>query len=305
MKKSPYIAAALGLLTIAHQSEARFLIGDQGAGDIFLFQAGDFSRIRPSYQERQLGGWGEKGFVRTAPAYVSLPQFGKESDYPYTRGLETTGEEEEEAAPSNLFHINLQDLSSLLDCQYGCKAAFALISSDQCNSTDAQDSALEFKLQEELTVDKTHIEIDEDAPDYGWATRPFRELMTDATDNTADSSAPPMSLTEFVAAAAMVSEFIDAMTPDQDYNLAVYLYNNETEPLACTTLELVTDDEGLQEYYNLFGGGGDGGEDGSDVGEGGEKPVAAVGNDSSLLSEGLLAYAVAGVSAVMSAILFA
>lgn len=108
-------------------------------------------------------------------------------------------------------------------------------------------------------------------------------------------------MAEFVAAAAMAVELIDVMTPNQDYNLAVYLYNNETEPLVCTTLELVTDDEELQEYYALFGGG----EDGSVVGEGGEKPVAAVGNDSSPLSGGLLSYAVAGVSIVLSAILFA
>ena len=219
-----------------------------------------------------------------------------------TRRLEATGEDE----VSHLFHINLQELSSLLDCQDGCKAAFALITSDQCNSTDAQDTALEFKLEKDLTFDKTHIESDEDAPDKGWVTRPFRELMTDATDNTTTDSSPPMSLAEFVTAAAMVSEFIDAMTPNKDYTLAVYLYNIEMDPLACATLELVTDDDELQEYYNLFGG-GDGGEDGSDVVEGGEgKPVAAVGNDSSPLSGGLLlAYAVAGFSIMLSAILFA
>ena len=207
------------------------------------------------------------------------------------RRLDATGDDED-ATPSNLFHINLQELSSLLDCQDGCKAAFALITSNQCNSTDAQDSALEFKLEKDLTFDTTHIQSDEDAPDNGWVTRPFRELMTDeSTDNTADSS-PPISMADFVAAAAMVTEFIDAMTPDQDFNLAVYLYNNETEPLACATLDLVTDDDELQEYYNLFGG-GDG--EGSDVVEGCE-------GNASPLSGGFLAYAVAGV--VLSAILF-
>ena len=252
--------------------------------------------------------------VGRAPSYAQefqrqqLAQLGSSDAYMnlhmtedlVARGLEATGAEED-ATPSNLLHLNLQELS--LDCQDGCKAALALITSDQCNTAEAQDSALEFTLEEEITVDKTHIESDEDAPDYGWATKPFRELIDKSTDNTAtDDSSPPITMAEFVTAAAMVSEVIDAMTPDEDFNLAVYLYNNETEPLACTTLELVTEEEELQEYYALFGG-GDGGEDGSDVVEG--EPVAADGNDSSPLAGGLLAYAVAGVSAVMSAILFA
>jgi len=292
MKKSPYIAAALGLLTIAHQSEARFLGGDLNAAPApVILRSSGFSRIK-AFSRRQLSGWGEKGYFR-AVAYVVAP-IGR-------RQLEAT-EDDEGAAPSNLFHINLQELSSLLDCQEGCTAAFALIPSDQCNTTDALNSALKYKLEEEITFDPTHMKKDEDAPDYGWATKPFRELASKSTDNTTASTTPPISLAEFVAAAAMVSEFIDAMTPNQDYNLAVYLYNNETDPLACTTLELVTEDEELQEYYALFGG-GDGGEDGSDVVEG--EPVSALGNDSSSLAGGMLAYAVAGVSVVLSAILFA
>ena len=69
--------------------------------------------------------------------------------------------------------------------------------------------------------------------------------MTDSADNTTDSSSPPISMAEFVAALAMVSDLIDAMTPNLDYKLAAYLYNNETEPLACTTLDLVTEEEEL------------------------------------------------------------
>jgi hypothetical protein len=169
----------------------------------------------------------------------------------------------EDTTQSNLLHINLQELSSL-NCKDGCTAAFALITSDQCNSTEALDAALEFKLEEDLTFDTTHIESDEDAPDVGWVTKSFRELMTDSADNTTDSSSPPISMAEFVAALAMVSDLIDAMTPNLDYKFAAYLYNNETEPLACTTLDLVTEEEELQAYYALFGG-GDGGEDGSVV----------------------------------------
>jgi hypothetical protein len=103
----------------------------------------------------------------------------------------------------------------------------------------------------------------------------------------------------------MATEFINTMTPNQDYNLVVYLYNNETEPLACATLDLVTEDEELQMYYNLFGGGGeDEGEDGSEGVEGGA--VGAVGNGaSSPLSGGLFVDAVAGFSVLLSVILFA
>jgi hypothetical protein len=217
--------------------------------------------------------------------------------------LEATGKEDEDATPPNLFRINLQELSSFFDCQDGCTAAFALITSDQCNSTDAQDSALEFKLQNEITFDTTDIESDVDASDYGWATEPFRESRTDATDNTdSASSAPPISLEEFVVYVCTAS----ALGDNQDYNLAVYLYNNdnnETEHLACATLELVTEEEEFQAYFDLFGG-GDGGEEGSDVVEGGEGATLALGNVSSPLSGGSVAYVVAGLSIVLSAILF-
>ncbi len=143
------------------------------------------------------------------------------------------------------------------------------------------------------------MKIDEDAADNGWATKPFRELANKSTDNT--TTAPPISLAEFVIALAMATDFIDAITPNQDYNLAVYLYNNETEPLACATLDLVTEDEELEIYYNLFGGGDEEGEDGSEGVEGGV--MGAVGNGgSSPVAGGWLAYAVTGVSAVLSVI---
>ncbi|KAL7449936.1 hypothetical protein ACHAWC_001945 [Mediolabrus comicus] len=283
-----FIASVLVLLTIfAHQSEAAI-----PAANVIL----GANQIRSAtYWQAELSQRQLKQNISPL-LYVNIRH-----QLSLARRLEATGDEDD-ATPSNLLHLNLQELPSLLDCQDGCKAEFALITSDQCNSTDAQDTALEFKLEEELTFDKTHITDDEDAPDNGWATKPFRELANKSTDKSTDSSAPPITLAEFVTAAAMVTEVIDAMTPDKDYNLAVYLYNNETEPYACSTLELVTEEEELQAYYALFGG-GDEGEDGSDVVEGGEKPVAA--NGSSLLAGGMLAYAVAGVSVVLSAILFA
>lgn len=292
--------AALGSLTIfAHQSQANA----PGYASWFGSPAGKrllsgqfINTLDPTFdRNRQLS-------KTEIPHRKVWTQVGMGDSY--SRGLEATGDGED-ASPSNKFHINLKELPSL-NCADGCTATFALITSDQCNSTDAQDTALEFTLEEEVTFDTTDMKIDEDAADNGWVTESFRELANKSTNNSTADSSPPISLAEFVTAAAMATELIDAITPNKDYKLAVYLYNNETEPLACATLDLVTEDEELQMYYNLFGGGGedDEGEDGSDVVEGGAVTAVTNGSSSPLSDGGLFVYAVTGLFAVLSVILF-
>jgi hypothetical protein len=283
-----FIAAVLGLLTIfPHQSEADAASANWGSqlmqGMVLGGQSSYFRNelsISNDYLERQL----------PLSIYTNVQ----------AEWFQATGEEED-ATPSSLLHIDLQELFSLNYCKGGCTAAFALIPSTQCNSTDAQDSALEFKLEKELTFDiMTDMKKDEDAPDKDWVTKPFRELIDKSSDNITADSSPPISMAEFVVykyttAAMAAGEFIP-----EDYNLAVYLYNNnETDPLACATLDLVTGQDELQDYYAFFGGWGEG-DEGPGIVE-----VGPVGNGSSPLSGGLLAYAVAVVSIVLSAILFA
>ena len=58
-----------------------------------------------------------------------------------------------------------------------------------------------------------------------------------------NSNSTPLSLGEFVTAASSAA--------GNDYHLAVYLYNNESKPVACATLSEVTDEEEVKYYENL------------------------------------------------------
>jgi hypothetical protein len=71
----------------------------------------------------------------------------------------------------------------------------------------------------------------------GGATTPFHEVL--------NSNSTPISLGEFATAA--LEEFVTA-----DTYLAVYLYNNESKPVACATLSEVTDEEEAEYYDNLI-----------------------------------------------------
>lgn len=125
-----FIAAVLGLLTIfANQSVAAFEGGLYNSNMDGLLRDSDMKTF-PVILEKQHRQLMKKiiGY-----AYLKTTHVG--------RRLEETGEDED-ATPSNLLHINLKELSSLFDCQYGCTAEFALVTSDQCNSTDALNSGL-------------------------------------------------------------------------------------------------------------------------------------------------------------------
>jgi hypothetical protein len=59
------------------------------------------------------------------------------------------------------------------------------------------------------------------------------------------------------AAYEEVEEVVDEITED-DYNLAIYLYDNEENPVACATLDVVTEEEA--EFYDEFINSKDGGD---------------------------------------------
>ena len=116
----------------------------------------------------------------------------------------------------------------------GCAVTLSLIKSRLCNTTEAYGSASTFSVDPDLFYSTTN----EDGSNDGWATTPFVEV--------ANSNTTPLSLEEFVTADSATND------TDKEYYLAVYLYNNESKPVACATLSEVTDEEEVKYYENLI-----------------------------------------------------
>ncbi len=144
------------------------------------------------------------------------------------RKLEEGEEEGGESLPNKFFRIKANGLTP--DC-IDCSVAFTLIKSLLCNSTKAHDTAHRFNLEPDLTYT-----TDGDGNINDWASTPFEEKPSNST---------PVSLEEFVNTDS-------ASSNGGDYNLAVYLYDAETKPIACATLSEATDDEAAY-YDELFG----------------------------------------------------
>ena len=170
--------------------------------------------------------------------------------------------------------------------------AIALSASPQCNTTEAYDAALKFSLKDDLTYG-----TNEEGSTNGWVTTKFRELQ--------NTNSTPISLAEFMTTAAVVieEEVVDELT-DEEYNLAVYLYDNEENPIACSTLDVVSDEDEAEFYDELFGSVvNDGEEEDGGVDDGG---AATTLGDNNSPSGGFMftsAFVVVGVSFMMSAIL--
>ena len=144
------------------------------------------------------------------------------------------------AQPQHYAHLNAKSLSAT-NCD-GCLLAAGLIKSDLCNSTETHDSALKFSLNDVLSFN-TDGNGDIMGEVDGWLTKPF---------SVSKSNSTPVPFEDFMAARYLADGIIDALYPEaKEYNLAIYLYNNETKPIACATLDLVTDEDDVKFYDNL------------------------------------------------------
>mmetsp|Transcript_29168 Transcript_29168/g.49738 ORF Transcript_29168/g.49738 Transcript_29168/m.49738 type:complete len:265 (+) Transcript_29168:114-908(+) len=177
---------------------------------------------------------------------------------------------EGEAPPPFAFVVNATGLAP--DC-IDCKAGIFLSKFLQCNSTNAHDAALMIPLEDELTY-TTNNEGSTD----GWETTPMRELP--------NTNSTPMSLADFMATDVVVEE-VDNEVTENNFNLAVYLYDSEENPIACATLGAVSEEEKAAYYDEIF----------SSVDEGGD--AATLADDSPSGGFMLASVSVVGVSFIM------
>jgi len=230
------------------------------------FHGGKVTSIRTS--RRQLSDDEAGGYVALAPASIKV-----KDTYIPQRFL--SEEETAEAYPHALL-LNATGLPS--ECK-NCTLSIALSESSECDAADAHSNALEFPLQAVLTYITNEM-----GSTGGWVMKKFRELQ---------NSTLPVSLAEFITSAADESS---SNNTDTDYNLAVYLYDMEKNPVACATLKPVANEEEVAKYEALFEElNGEEGSDATTTTLGAEKPSSG--------GLKLIHACVIGMSVLMSAIL--
>lgn len=254
------VATAGCLSTFPDQSEANQVLCDllaQIRSGQLQFMTTRFDFVGRS---RQLEFASDFGFI---PSFI-----GKTGVFQFFDGERRLVEVE--APPPFAFFVNATGLAP--DC-IDCKAGIFLSKFLQCNSTNAHDAALMIPLEDELTY-TTNNEGSTD----GWETTPMRELP--------NTNSTPMSLADIMATDVVVEE-VDNEVTENNFNLAVYLYDSEENPIACATLGAVSEEEKAAYYNEIF----------SSVDEGGD--AATLADDSPSGGFMLASVSVVGVSFIM------
>jgi hypothetical protein len=141
-----------------------------------------------------------------------------------------TNEQEQQAEHS--IHLNVEESILPASC-VDCGISLAIIDSPTCNGTTAYDNAIKVDLQDALKY-----KTDEKGSTNGWISQTFRERQL----NGEDESPPAITLADVLAVSTKVIEAVNLFA-DVEYKIAVYLHDDNEEPVACAALEPASEED--------------------------------------------------------------